>query len=77
MTSQPAYPGYATPNFIAGGDHWAVGAHPWELFIGTVHDFGAVGWTAISHKGARVGLFPTQQAAGEALVRHAGYEVLR
>jgi hypothetical protein len=25
----------------------------------------------------RVGLFPDKQAAGEALVRHAGYEVLR
>lgn len=77
MTSQPAYPGYATPTFIAWGGRWYVSATPWvNGTIGWVQEHPS-GWTATRGHGLYVGLFPTQQAAGEALVKHAGYEVLR
>lgn len=77
MTETPAYPGYATPTFTGDDDQWLVKAKPWDVLAGRVFDHGAVGWTAYTEHGRMVGLFPTQQAAGEALVRHAGYEVLR
>ena len=78
MTSQPAYPGYATPTFTrsGAGDCWIVVAHPWTKNVGRVYDYGAVGWTALDDRARDVGLFPDKQAAGEALIRHAGYEVL-
>lgn len=82
MTETPAYPGYATPTFRKFREHWIVTASEGSLqsrFVGAVteHSCGSCGWTAVSHKGAYVGLFPDKQAAGEALVKHAGYEVLR
>lgn len=77
MTETPAYPGYATPTVTyEGGTWWVVIAQPWDRIVGRMQDAGPVGWTARTARGAYVGLFPTQQAAGEALVRHAGYEVL-
>jgi hypothetical protein len=77
MTTEPAaYPGYATPTFRKFHDAWFVDADPWEHGIGIVEDSGPVGWTART-KGQVVGLFPDKQAAGEALVKHAGYEVLK
>ena len=76
MTSQPAYPGYATPTFTCWQDRWFVSATPWvNGTIGWVQEHTA-GWTATRGGGAYVGLFPDKQAAGEALIRHAGYEVL-
>lgn len=79
MTSQSeAYPGYATPTYrLDDNDLWRVTASPWGDAIGSVCEFGTTGWTAMSLRGRYVGLFPDQQAAGEALVKHAGYEVLR
>ena len=76
MTSQPAYPGYATPTFTREGSDWDVTATPWGRRVGAVSNFGPVGWVAVDHRGLYVGLFPDKQAAGEALVKHAGYEVL-
>lgn len=76
MTAQSSYPGYATPIFGFLIDRWFVGASPWKASVGWVQEHDA-GWTATSGSGAYVGLFPDKQAAGEALVRHAGYEVLR
>lgn len=77
MTETPAYPGYATPSFSRRDNgEWVVTAEPWEHAVGRVFMRGP-GWVALAYKGLRVGLFPTQQAAGEALVKHAGYEVLR
>jgi len=78
MTSQPAYPGYATPTFTRRkltGD-WLVRVAPGALAVGRVFQSGPAGWLAQTPAGMYVGLFPTQQVAGEALVRHAGYEVL-
>lgn len=78
MTETPAYPGYATPTFTYRDDlSWFVRAEPWDQFVGTAHDKGPVGWAAFNPLSHRVGLFPEKQAAGEALVKHAGYEVLR
>jgi prophage tail gpP-like protein len=79
--SQPAYPGYATPTFTVRGIadaevNWLVTASPWGVPVGITLESGPAGWEAFNNRGRRVGLFPTQQAAGEALVRHAGYEVL-
>lgn len=71
-----SYPGYATPTFTRSGERWFVNATPWLWNIGWVNEHDA-GWTATSEHGAYVGLYPDKQAAGEALVRHAGYEVLR
>ena len=82
MTKRPvvasAYPGYATPTFkFAGydGHRFDVIAQPWDQALGFVVRHPS-GWTAISERDHYVGLFPDKQAAGEALVRHAGYEVL-
>ena len=81
MTETPAYPGYATPAFIECTGRWLVYAYPADrtgsVEVGRVEDYGDTGWTACNARGLYVGLFPTQQAAGEALVKHAGYEVLR
>ena len=77
MTETPAYPGYATPTFSLASGRWYVIAQPWGKPVGTVKDSGGVGWVAGDLRNHPVGLFPTQQAAGEALVKHAGYEVLR
>ena len=76
MTETPAYPGYATPTFTHAQVGWLVTAHPWNREVGRILDQGAVGWTARGSDGVYVGLFPDKQAAGEALIRHAGYEVL-
>jgi hypothetical protein len=75
MTETPAYPGYATPTFTVFGGRWFVGASPWRPNVGWV-SYHASGYTADDERGAYVGLFPDKQAAGEALVKHAGYEVL-
>jgi len=77
MTETPAYPGYATPVFVERDNFWLVKAMPWEKNLGAVWDNSKRGgWTAYDTRGAYVGLFPDKQAAGEALIRHAGYEVL-
>lgn len=77
MTEQPvAYPGYATPTFHAWHGVWIVDADPWKRAIGHVRESGPVGWEAFARSNHRVGLFPDMQAAGEALVKHAGFEVL-
>lgn len=70
-----SYPGYATPTFEHYGQ-WIVRAEPWSPYVGRLSEF-AAGWTAWDPRDLYVGLFPDKQAAGEALVRHAGYEVLR
>lgn len=72
-----SYPGYATPTFTFNASgRWIVTAAPWDKIVGLVEDHTPGGWTA-QMAGRHVGLFPDKQAAGEALVRHAGYEVLR
>lgn len=76
MTETPAYPGYATPTFTVRDGIWLVTAAPWDEVVGVAEEHGPAAWTAHSY-GAYVGLFPDKQAAGEALVKHAGYEVLR
>lgn len=86
MTETPAYPGYATPVITVSNGRWLVGVDPWKVFVGWINEHSA-GWTAFAPRyvdggvvagtGAYVGLFPDKQAAGEALVEHAGYEVLR
>ena len=87
-TSPQAYPGYATPVITRedqADGRWIVGADPWKVLVGWI-DQHAAGWTAYAPRvvngvatgvGLYVGLFPDQKAAGEALVKHAGYEVLR
>lgn len=78
MTETPSYPGYATPTFTRDDDGvWIVWTRPDWLLVGRVFDRMPTGWTASTPSGRRVGLFPDKQAAGEALVKHAGYEVLR
>ena len=81
--TQPAWSGFATPAFRRWEvDAWLVTADPWnDAIIGTVRpvvspDAGPQGWTAWDPRKLYVGLFPDKQAAGEALIRHAGYEVL-
>lgn len=76
MTETPAYPGYATPTFTKPHDRWYVAASPWGETVGCVYQHPS-GWTAYDECADLVGLFPDKQAAGEALVKHAGYEVLR
>lgn len=77
-----SYPGYATPTFTRRElgewiDYaWDVTAEPWQEIVGRIFERGP-GWVALTSSGRRVGLFPDKQAAGEALVKHAGYEVLR
>jgi hypothetical protein len=75
VTTQPSYPGYATPTFVVHDDRWIATAHPWSVCVGSVW-WHSAGWTATDERGLYVGLFPDKQAAGEALVKHAGYEVL-
>lgn len=77
MTETTAYPGYATPTFTFNGGRWFVDAHPQGERLGWVDKAATVGWTAVAVGHVYVGLFPDKQAAGEALVKHAGYEVLR
>lgn len=77
MTETSSYPGYATPTFSLYGSYWAVFAEPWTERIGRVEVAGPQMWTATDNRNRYVGLFPDKQAAGEALVKHAGYEVLR
>lgn len=77
MTETPACPGYATPTFTHRDGRWFVTASPWDEAVGRVTDQGAAGWTARNARDYLIGLFPDKQAAGEALVKHAGYEVLR
>lgn len=76
MTETPAYPGYATPVFTVRGARWFVTASPWEVAVGAVDPSLPAGWTAWDTVARYVGLFPDKQAAGEALVKHAGYGVL-
>lgn len=71
-----AYPGYATPNFVVRGSRWHVVASPWQEDAGSVEPNLPAGWTAWDPRRLYVGLYPDQQAAGEALVKHAGYELL-
>lgn len=72
-----SYPGYATPTYDElDATQWYVRCHPWNDYAGFIRKRGLVGCTAFSARGAYVGLFPDMQAAGEALVKHAGYEVL-
>ena len=79
MTETPAYPGYATPTFTGGkhDSHWSVKAQPWDEAVGKLQSWDPLGWTAWDPRGMYVGLFPDKQAAGEALVKHAGYGMLR
>ena len=72
-----AYPGYATPTLVENYCEWLVTATPWGEYVGYVRSHGPVGCVASTPRGHEVGLFPDQQAAAEALVKHAGYEVLR
>lgn len=87
MTETPAYPGYATPVITKRDGEWIVGVDPWKVFVGWIVERGSVGWSAHAPRfvdgvakaghGPYVGLFPDKQAAGEALVKDAGYEVLQ
>ena len=43
-------------------------------YVGVVKEHPS-GWTAMTHKGAYAGLYPTKQAAAEVLVKQAGYEL--
>ena len=77
MADATAYPGYATPTFVWHHEGcWEVWAHPYRQPAGRVYDHGPTGWATYTPSGLYVGLFPDKQAAGEALVKHAGYEVL-
>lgn len=79
MSEAASYPGYASPTFThrpLTGD-WLVRVAPEARAVGRVLGHGCTGWTAYTARNQYVGLFPDKQAAGEALVRHAGYEVLR
>lgn len=69
-------PGYATPTLVEDDGLWHVTAAPWNEDVGTVRSHGTVGCVALTPRGHQVGLFPDVRAAGEALVKHAGYEVL-
>jgi hypothetical protein len=79
MTETPAYPGYATPTFRLWGSgdwvQWIVTASPQGDVVGYIERY-PQGWTAQTRGQLYVGLFPDKQAAGEALVKHAGYGVL-
>ena len=77
MTETPAYPGYAIPVFTLNYGLCLVTASPWREPVGKVRGHLPTGWVAVDILGQVVGLFPDKQAAGEALVTHAGYEVLR
>ncbi|HEY2086268.1 MAG TPA: hypothetical protein VGH54_09615 [Mycobacterium sp.] len=77
MTEPTAYPGYATATLAKQQDgSWHVTAAPWGECVGAVTSHGPVGCVAYTPRGHQVGLFPDKQAAGEALVKHAGYELL-
>lgn len=68
-------PGYARPTLTNRNGIWYVTAQPWNEYVGQVEEHDA-GWTAHTTRGAYGGLWPDQQAAAEALVRKAGYELL-
>lgn len=76
MTGQREVTRYTTPSLRKWQDGWAVAAHPWASYVGMVTEH-ASGWTAVTHKGAYAGLWPTKQAAAEVLVKQAGYELER
>ncbi|GAA0627706.1 hypothetical protein HPO96_37230 [Kribbella sandramycini] len=70
---------YATPTLQPSGRGRFKVAATWQpdgfALLGEVHDKGPVGWTASTATGLPVGLFPHRQAAAEALLKHAGYEL--
>lgn len=80
MTSQPAYPGYATPCSNLAEAALVIG---WSSPSPGMRTLGSFKGAALSagrptrQAATTSGLFPNRQAAGEALVKHAGYEVLR
>lgn len=69
-------PGYARPILTQRDGTWYVTAQPYDEYVGQVEEHDA-GWTAHTPRRLCVGLFPDQRAAAEALVRKAGYELLR
>jgi hypothetical protein len=68
-------PGYATASLTEQDGTWYVTAQPWNEYVGQVEQHDA-GWTAHTPRRAYAGLWPDKQAAGEALVQAAGYELL-
>lgn len=74
-------PGYATPNLIKHNGiwyaeaSWQIAGQPYSEYVGQVEQHEA-GWTAHTPRRLYVGLFPDKQAAAEALVKKAGYELL-
>ena len=78
MTGQRETTRYASPSFrlrsTALGASWIVTAYPWSAPVGLVKQHDA-GWTAHATNGRYAGLWPTKQAAGEQLVKQAGYEL--
>lgn len=67
-------PGYATASLTERDGTWYVTAQPYNEYVGHVEQHDA-GWTAHTPRGLYVGMFPDKQAAGEALVTQAGYEL--
>lgn len=86
MTGQRETTRYATPTFRRWRDsacvlkddassiaeRWIVNAE--GRMVGVITQV-ASGWTAMTQRGAYAGLWPTKQAAGEQLVKQAGYEL--
>ena len=72
MTGQRETTRYAVPSLRKWRDSWVVYAE--GHYVGVVKEHPS-GWTAMTHKGAYAGLYPTKQAAAEVLVKQAGYEL--
>lgn len=68
-------PGYASPSLTERDGAWYVTAQPYGVLVGQVEQHDA-GWTAHTPRRMYVGLFPDKQAAAQALVKKAGYELL-
>lgn len=54
-------------------DHWRSDRRD---VVGEVHEAGEVGWTAQTPTGHPIGLYPHRLAAANALLKHAGFELL-
>lgn len=73
MTGQRETTRYAVPVLTRDDRRWTVWAD--ALLVGWIYPSGAVGFTAVTNDQRYAGLWPTKQAAGEQLVKQAGYEL--
>lgn len=77
MTGQREVTKYATPTLRKiYDDNWRVVAEPWHEHVGSIRRHGP-NWVAATKDFSYAGLWPTQQAAAEVLVKQAGYELER